>query len=571
MKSGPRSYSRIVRITLVLLTSVLPAQVNPSQAGTAGGPQQNGNDHFHHVFFFDVSGSMKTTLGMSGSPARLYLAEHFFGWPQLFEEGQPASAYSFTVKCRREFSGPLRYSAIRQLLLSGLPITHENTDLVETVTMAEEERRQNPNGVTLAWILTDNANDPAGTGPDEENTRKFYGRMFEENTSAQRMYFFPLKDVKLVIYLLVFAPDASLQGTDIDRFEDELGGFARKLGAPKIRARPVGGERPLEFADLSSTGEQSHLMAQVVGIGAKSSLVVTGFKEGQPLTGRFHLRVRSRFDEWRVEHADVEAIRLEEVRSDDFPNISGKMVSRLIPPTLSVDPRGESSIIYTLELGDDSNEAPKAPFFTPAALSSQSHGTITGKLVLKIANPDLTLKIFNDPATTAAIQSVFRLKDIAYFVPKSATGKDTRLDFTMPVQFQVDYNPLPRWAALGGILLLPMGAAIWIFVARGKGVECRLVGYQEDTFTLTPAAAFPIVPNRVTLAELRKTMFGHIMCKPRSHVAVNGSSKPARIANGSKIELTSEDSIYSYRLEILSHRKAAVADKSADTTAGGYY
>lgn len=565
MRNFPRRHPWILAAALLIFIPAIALGQEKLQRR-----EHEGASSYHYVFLFDVSGSMNETgkLRAANSPTRQYLAQHIFANPEMFHEGQPASVYTFTVKCRREFSGPLRYSTVQNMLLTGLPITHENTDLIETLRTAEAEHAQNAKGgITLAWILTDNANDPAGNGPDEVNTRSFYAEMFREESLAQRMYFFPLKDLKLVLYLLVFAPDASLQGMDIDAFEDSLVRFARALGAPKIRAKPVGGERPLELAGLTS--DEEGVMAEMISSGAKGLLRVKGLKEGKPLNGIFRLHVRSRFDEWRVEAAQVEAVSLQDLQSEDFPNIAGKAPARLSPRDVSVDPRMQTTKVYTLDLGEGEDQAPEAPFFTPAALNPDNYGVIRGKLVIKIGDPRLTLKIFNDPATTQAMESVFRLRDIEYFVPKSAAGKAMRLDLAIPVEFDVGYNSLPRWAALGGVFLVLAGGTTWLLLGRRNAVECRLIGYQEDTFRLMPASAFPIAPSGARVAELRKSMFGQIVCKGMPGVIVNGRPA-ARVGNGSPIEIKAGEAEYSYRLEVLS-RRPAVHREEATPQSGGFY
>jgi hypothetical protein len=509
-------------------------------------------------------------LGRAQSSTRQYLADHLFAAPELFVEGAPATVYSFTVKCRREFSGSLRHSTIQNMLLTGLPVTHENTDLVETLRTAEAEYNQNgPDGITLAWILTDNANDPAGSGADEVNTRSFYSEMFRDGTPAQRMYFFPLKDLKLVLYLLVFAPDATLHGVDIDKFEDQLAHFARALGAPKIRAKPVGGERPLELAGLTSM--QDGVLAEMIGSGAKGTLRIAGLKEGAPLMGQLKLHVRSRFDEWRINDAKVEVVSLQDLQSDDFLNVSGRMPARLDPRDVSVDPHSQTGKVYTLDLGQGDEPVLRASFFTLAALNPEGHGTITGKLVIKIGDPKLTLKIFNDPATTEAIQSIFHLRDIEYFVPKSAAGNAMRLDLIIPVQFDAEYNWLQRWGAIAAMLVVLTAGAFFIWASKNKAVECRLLGYQEDTFRLTPGSVFPIAVGGVRIAELNKSVFGGIKCKPMRGVTVNGKLVPVSVANGSPIELAQGDDGYSYRLEVVAGRRSPQPKPEAGAQSGGFY
>jgi len=534
----------------------LLAQLNPAS-----------DTPFNQVLFYDVSGSMTKTLGPAGSPARRYLAEHLFGPRWMFREGQPVNVYSFTVKCRPEFSGKVDYSNLRNMLQSGLPITHEDTDLVATMRKAQAEyARDTHGGITLAWVLTDNVNDPAGNGGDEVNTRAFYAEMFREDTGAQRMYFFPLKDYKLVLYLLVFAPDPTVRGIDMDNFEDSVAGFARSLGAPKVRAKPVGGENPLEF---SFTTNASGPVCEVIGVGRKSSLVCHGLKEGHPLTGSFQLRVRSRFDEWRVEHANVETTRLQDLKSDDFPNVAGNASAHLSPSTITVGPRATSEVVYTLDLGEGQDQIPRASFFKLAALNPDGYGVVNGKLVMKIGDPEIKLKFFDDPATTEAVHSIFNLENVEYFVPKAVANKEIRLDLAIPVRFEVGYDYVTRWLILAGVLILIGGISIWMFTGGHRPVECRLIGYREEPFTLTSNAVFRIAPSEKPLADLRKGLFGGIECRPRPGVTVNKKRGPVSVVNGGPIELASEDVVYSYRLEVLSTARVPAA--SANPPGGGYY
>src|SRR5947199_1451579 len=167
MRNTQRSLSWLVIAAFLAIPAMLLAQTGTGPSNVQPRPQ-SGNSGYHYVFLFDVSGSMNEPgkLGATHSPTRQYLAEHLFSWPDMFHEGQPASVYSFTVSTRPLYSGPLRRSMIQDLLLNGLPVTHENTDLVETLRTAQKDHVQNGNNsVTLAWILTDNANDPEGKGP----------------------------------------------------------------------------------------------------------------------------------------------------------------------------------------------------------------------------------------------------------------------------------------------------------------------------------------------------------------------------------------------------------------------
>jgi hypothetical protein len=119
-------------------------------------------------------------------------------------------------------------------------------------------------------------------------------------------------------------------------------------------------------------------------------------------------------------------------------------------------------------------------------------------------------------------------------------------------------------------LILIGGTSIWMFTGGHRPVECRLIGYQEEPFTLTSNAVFRIAPSEKPLADLRKGLFGGIECRPRPGVTVNKKHGPVSVVNGGPIELAFEDVVYSYRLEVLSTARAPAAT-SANPPGGGYY
>ncbi len=526
----------------------------------AQGPS-SGLPKFQHVFLFDVSGSMASTIGPPHSAARAFLSQGLYSAPRIFEEGQPVVAYSFTVagKESREYEGALRRKALQELLENRLAVTRRDTDLVHALAMAESSMDRTGKRVTLAWILTDNANDPHGSGADIQNTRSFYEAMFREGSPIRRMYFFPLKDYRLVLYLLVCSPDPSLRGLDLDAFEDALRGIETALRVPRIRAKPVGGDSPLQIDNrIVFSGDAAGVTAEVIGAGRRSTMVVHGLREGEPLRGTFRLRVRSRFDEWRVEGARIETTRLEGLESADFPDITGRMSASLTPNGLAVNPRSATSIVYALELGASGDTpAPKAPLFTWAAFNPQGFGEIRGKLVVKIGQPRLKLNIFNDPATTAAVRSIFHLEDIEYFVPRAAAEKEMRLDFVQPLEFEIAYAWGRRWAAAGGIFIALLLAALFLRRALVQAVACRLLGYSDSTIVIRGAQPFPIAPDGMAIAELRKSIGGGIECRPYAGTTINGQSAPVKAGHGADLELRNGEKSHRYTLEIVSQAESA--------------
>jgi hypothetical protein len=235
-----------------------------------------------------------------------------------------------------------------------------------------------------------------------------------------------------------------------------------------------------------------------------------------------------------------------------------------------VGPRATSEVIYTLDLGEGQDQIPRAAFFKLAALNPDGYGVVNGKLVMKIGDPQIKLEFLADPETTAAVHSIFNLENVEYFVPKSVANKEIRLDFAIPVRFEVGYDYITRWLVLAGVLILIAGTSTWLLVGGHRPVQCRLIGYQEEPFTLTSNAAFRIAPSGKPLAEMRKGLFGGIECRPRPGVTVNKRRGPVSVANGGAVDLDFEDVVYSYRLEVLSAARAAPA-RGANPPDGGFY
>ena len=116
--------------------------------------------------------------------------------------------------------------------------------------------------------------------------------MFQEPTSLRRVYFFPMPDARFVLYLLIFSSDPALHGIEVDRMENALSRFAAGLQAPRIRAKPVGGEMPLTMEPERTPEDTTSPVAEAFGAGAHASLIVHGMQEGQPLTGTMRILKR---------------------------------------------------------------------------------------------------------------------------------------------------------------------------------------------------------------------------------------------------------------------------------------
>ena len=263
------------------------------------------------------------------------------------------------------------------------------------------------------------------------------------------------------------------------------------------------------------------------------------------------LRLRSRFNEWRVEKAVVERTSLDGIESRDFPNLGEKLSARLSPNSISVDPQSTSSVVYSLELGSmDAPLTPKAPFVSLAALSPEGKGTVTGRLSLRIGNPKLRLKIFNDPQLTSAVQKIFRLEEIEYFVPQNLSAEQIRLDFSIPVEFEVSYRWWTRWLVIGGLALLLL--CIGLFVLRGSSspLMVRVEGYSSAPVTLMGGVRYSISPGGRPLAELVRSG-GGVVCRALPGATVNGTSGRVSLKTGGPLEIQFEGAIYRYRFEIV--------------------
>jgi hypothetical protein len=504
-----------------------------------------------HVFLVDVSGSMRSTLGPPSSEARAFLARNLWQDAGVFRPSQTAMLRTFTVPGfdTLEHRGSMDAKVLERILLERMPISNRDTDLRHALQVASAAAGKK---LTLAWILTDNANDPKGTGADIENTRQFYGDLFQGDRRVRRVYFFPIGQHKLVLYLLLISPDPALNGLDIDAFEDRLTAFGRRLGAPRIRVKPVGGESPLEIDRHLTTQVGSGVWGEVIGSGTKAEVIVHGLKEGQPLAATFQLRLRSRFDEWRIETAHVESARIQALRSDDFENIEPQMSAGLSPTLISADPRGVSVLTYSLSLGSQGEApTPKAAFFHAPAFLPDSTGIVNGRLVVRIGSPKLRFKIFNDDATTRAVRSIFHLEDIEYFVPRAAADQAIRLDMSLPLRFEVKYDFWPRLLAVcvvGPALIILLAL---LLLSRRRPLRCRLEGYQNEPFALLCGRRVPLSSDSGTLAWLSRDALGRVVCRPEAGVLLNGKPQACRLGNGSALTVQKGEIEYPYRLELL--------------------
>ena len=380
-----------------------------------------------HVHFLDGSGSMKRILGAAGSDPRIKLGRAIEAIPKELNSDAIRGVHVFNTATSlvQPPGGSWSQAALARFIREQLSSSGD-TDLVKVLEAGTRAAESHPGGVTFVWVLTDNVNDPKGQGADAQNTRQFYGRLFEERSLVRRVYFFPLQSVRVVLYLLVLSDEAGMAKLDLDRLENALDTYGRSISAPRIRAKPVGGEQPIEIdRRITFEGPNEEMCAEVVGQGRRAVLRIACISEGKPLHGTFRVRLRSRFNEWRIERARVQDTSLRGLTSDDFPEINGRMSAKLTPSAVAIDPRSTSAVRYALELGPAGDApVPEAPFFTWAAFDPDGTGLVRGQLALRIDDVKLALKIFNNPEATAAIQSVFQLSDIEYFVPVS--GRQTR-------------------------------------------------------------------------------------------------------------------------------------------------
>jgi hypothetical protein len=525
-----------------------------------------------HLFYFDSSGSMVSRVGPAGATLRQSLARRLFSSSAILESSQVARVFRFTTRVMpvQGIPATAQLEALAAFVRNGWAITSEDTDLVRVLDDAVAAAHAQAGRVTLAWILTDNVNDPRGKGADVMNTRAFYEKLFHVPTTIRRLYFFPIPELKLVEYLLVISEDEKISGLEVDQFENALNAYGRSLNAPRIRAKPVGGEMPLEFdSHIDFEGAAQNVSAQVLGKGLRAQLVIDGLQEGSPLNGVFRLRLRSRFDEWRIEQATIERAALEQLESKDFPSIPMQLSARLTPSGITVDPRGASSVVYSLELGAvDTPLKAEAPFFTAAAFSPGATGTVRGRLSLRVADPKLKLKIFDEPALTRAVQQVFHLEDIEYFVPKALASEALRLDFSMPVEAHVAYRWWTRCLAVAITSLIILSAVYVLFSQGPKSLLVRIQGYSEAPITLTAKGAYRIAPSGKPIAELRLRRSG-LSCQPLAPSLVNGRRTPVSLKRGGNVEIVRGSESYRYVIEILKQQAATRRPNSSGP--GEYY
>jgi hypothetical protein len=213
---------------------------------------------------------------------------------------------------------------------------------------------------------------------------------------------------------------------------------------------------------------------------------------------------------------------------------------------------------YALELGAGGDApVPQAPFFTWAAWNPDGFGTVRGRLVLRIGDVDLRLQIFNDPTATEAIKNVFSLHDIEYFVPKKFHERELRLDFAVPVEFEVEYRHWPRWLATVVSLLAVVALLLFLFAGGARVRYLRLVGYSEEPLRLAPGKPQAFAPGGRPVAEFRLTRRGAIVCRPIGDAKVNGSVKQTTVLPGSMVVIVSEGLEYSYRADVVQAPAAA--------------
>ena len=138
------------------------------------------------TFLVDVSGSMRSTLGLPSSEARAFLSRNLWKDTGLFRPSQAATMGTFTVPGfdTLEYRGTMDARALERILLERMPISNRDTDLRHALRVASAAPSKK---LRLAWLLTDNANDPKGTGADIDNTRQFYGDLFQGDPRVRRV------------------------------------------------------------------------------------------------------------------------------------------------------------------------------------------------------------------------------------------------------------------------------------------------------------------------------------------------------------------------------------------------
>ena len=126
-----------------------------------------------------------------------------------------------------------------------------------------------------------------------------------------------------------------------------------------------------------------------------------------------------------------------------------------------------------------------------------------------------------------------------------------RLDFTLPVEFEIEYVHWTRWLAMAALVAGLAVAGIFLVGGGKRRVFLRLEGYSNQPVLLEVGKPLVIAPAGQTLARLELTRAGRLVCRPEANVTVNGRRDSATIVPGSTFTIQSQGAEYKYRPELV--------------------
>jgi hypothetical protein len=149
-------------------------------------------------------------------------------------------------------------------------------------------------------------------------------------------------------------------------------------------------------------------------------------------------------------------------------------------------------------------------------------------------------------------------------------GQAARLDFSMPVDFEVKYNYVPRWIAAGLMGLVFCGASAFLLLGSKRSTNVRLHGLSPQPFRVAAGQPVPIAPAGTPLARIETDWKGTLRCKPLGNgVLVNGRRGAVPLKNGTDVEISADGATYRYRVEIIN--SSTPPQVARGSSPGGFY
>lgn len=422
----------------------------------------------HHVILLDGSGSMedppeKVFLYSSGKLQRfvqdLVAVEGAFGPKDQITLGIFSKADAGITSPTWVYRGTV---ANLRAQLPQLKPLNGWTDLIGSLEAGSKEL-QEAKETPILWLLTDNIDQD---GVENESTERFYTHL-AGRTDLVRMYVFPV-DLKekngLVLYAMAQDRGAShraADGASLDQAIKAINGSALKpqLGDGGFMVRPLADQglavEVTGFLPDAATSPEVVFEKDE----ATDTFALRGFREGQPVRGKFKVLLTSKFPSLRIVHADVEA-ELVNVSSGDFA--MAPILSQKITPTkVSLEP-GQTAE-YTVELEIAPPSLTWDPLKEPAGALADE-GTIRGELRLVVTS-----------VTFAAVQpdKYFKVQRIPEILGNKA-------QMTVPVSTPVVVHVgLPWWRVwmLIGFVVVPVAiVAALVYLVFFRRWHVRVTG-----------------------------------------------------------------------------------------------